>query len=334
MNIGIILINYNNSTDTIQCIKSIIRSVELAGLIDNVIICVIDNSSISSEYYRIKQAINYKNFIIKKMKNKGYGAGINKAVQLIHMLCDNFFFLGNDTLVPENFIQTIFQLFVSDKNTSIFGIKMYLYPETDRIQSAGGVISFFGYANDICLNRKEEDCEFANREYEPFYINGGSLGIRKEVFFELGGFDENLFLYWEDVDLCWRARLKNFKIKYSPETWVYHKFHGSQGRDMTPRRLVLARFGAFYVLTKNLSTLNLLFRLCGLFSLTFFSIIIKPILEKDISYFKVYFQVIYKYLKMLTRCLKERKIVQKSRTVRDKKILQYDSIIPFKQIFQ
>ena len=53
--------------------------------------------------------------------------------------------------------------------------------------------------------------------------NGANLFCVAERFYELGGFDPTFFLHWEDVDLCWRARLRGWEIRYSPQAYCWHK---------------------------------------------------------------------------------------------------------------
>jgi len=58
--------------------------------------------------------------------------------------------------------------------------------------------------------------------------------IRRELFEALGGFDENLFLYFEDKDLCKRAADRGFKVMYVPEAEVLHRLGGSSWQPSAP----------------------------------------------------------------------------------------------------
>ncbi|PIZ97399.1 MAG: hypothetical protein COX78_04595, partial [Candidatus Levybacteria bacterium CG_4_10_14_0_2_um_filter_35_8] len=62
------------------------------------------------------------------------------------------------------------------------------------------------------------------------WVKGGLLMIKKEVFEDLNGFDENIFMYTEDMELCYRAKLKGYKTYFYPNVTVLHAEHGSTCR--------------------------------------------------------------------------------------------------------
>jgi len=62
------------------------------------------------------------------------------------------------------------------------------------------------------------------------WVKGGLLMIKKEVFEDLNGFDENIFMYTEDMELCYRANLRGFKTYFYPDVAVLHAEHGSTSR--------------------------------------------------------------------------------------------------------
>jgi len=334
MNLGIIIINYNGSNDTINCVHSLEKSIQKLEDSNSITVCIIDNSSKKEEINKLKSNLNYKNLIIKRMKNRGFGAANNFGVSLLKDKCDYFLFLNNDVIVPENFLHKMIQSLLKYPNVSIIGCKIYLHPEKDKIQSAGGAISFFGYVTDTCLFQNDCDCLHGKNDYEPFFVTGAAFVIKKSDFFELNGFDENIFMYWEDVDLCWRARLQGKKILFTSDAYIYHKFQGSTSRKMSYKRLSMTRFGAFYVLTKNLSTISLIMRLPILFVLSVLSMIIRPIKDRDIKLAIGYVNAIANYLKKLPICLKERHKIQRNRKISEKEILAYESTLPIRNILK
>jgi len=80
-------------------------------------------------------------------------------------------------------------------------------------------------------------------------VSGCSFAIRREVFEELGGFDPDFFLYLEDIDLSWRARLAGYKIMYVPTSIVYHKFRLS----VAPWKEFYLERNRYLMLLKNCS---------------------------------------------------------------------------------
>ena len=68
---------------------------------------------------------------------------------------------------------------------------------------------------------------------ETEWCSGAALLIPHEIFKATGGFDENIFMYCEDVDLSWRARLAGFKCRVMPDSYFYHD---TSGRKLSPSR--------------------------------------------------------------------------------------------------
>ena len=66
--------------------------------------------------------------------------------------------------------------------------------------------------------------------------NGAAMLVRRDLFNELGGFDETFFMEWEDLDLCWRAWLRGWPTVYVPSASLRHRVGAATGDDMTPRR--------------------------------------------------------------------------------------------------
>ncbi len=76
---------------------------------------------------------------------------------------------------------------------------------------------------------QEPDLGQYDREEEVFAFCGAACLLRREMLDELGGFDERYFMYYEDLDLSWRARLRGWRILYVPSAVVRHVHAGSSG---------------------------------------------------------------------------------------------------------
>ncbi len=73
------------------------------------------------------------------------------------------------------------------------------------------------------------------------------------VFLEIGGFDEDLFMFYDDVDLGWRLNLLGYRVRFAPDSIVYHKHHGSMKSFGEYREMYLLERNALHLLYKNLS---------------------------------------------------------------------------------
>jgi hypothetical protein len=113
-----------------------------------------------------------------------------------------------------------------DDNIAGATCKIKFLNDRGRINSAGGSCDIYG----IGWNRGNG--EFDNGQYdkidEPFYLTGTTMVLKKHLWKKAGRYDERYFLYGEDLDWSWRARMLGYKLKYVPTSIVYHKWQSSR----------------------------------------------------------------------------------------------------------
>ena len=97
--------------------------------------------------------------------------------------------------------------------------------ETGRIESAGDQCNLFAMASKHLRDRPLDD--LPSRPYEVFAPPGAAPLFRRDVFDELGGYHERFFLYYEDVDLAFRARLRGYRALLVPTARVHHRLGAS-----------------------------------------------------------------------------------------------------------
>jgi len=135
--------------------------------------------------------------------------------------------LNNDTEADPHFVAALVQALVEHPKAGMAAAKMLLFDERDRIHSAGD-----GYGRDgIPFNRgvwQRDEGQFDEGEW-VFGGCGGAVAYRRTMLDEIGLFDEDFFMYCEDVDLNWRAQLAGWRCWYTPEAVVYHKLSATGG---------------------------------------------------------------------------------------------------------
>ena len=182
----------------------------------------------------------------------GYNSGFAKAVNdgIKHSLtlpdCEYIFLLNNDIELEPGFLQTAVESFKAN-NADILAVKMLNYYNRDIIDDCGDFIKANG-GSPLARGNGEKDTGQYNK---PEYIFGACAGAafyKKEIFENIGFFDETFFAYYEDIDLSFRAQLAGYKCFYEPKAVCYHKrggtssvaTHGFQ-TEMCERNLVLMR---------------------------------------------------------------------------------------------
>ena len=232
----IIIVNYNSTDHVINCIKSMVSHMKICDV--NIIIA--DNNSDDSPE-RIKQAFEDV-WLIKNSENIGFSRANNKAISL----CQSPYLivLNPDTLVTEKFFDNIINFIKKNQNIGIIGPKIY-----DRDQSIQGsarsfptlLTSLFGrrspltkiYPNNTITKKNLLNIHYNGAgPLEVDWVSGACMAMRRNVIKEVGCFDENFFLYWEDADLCKRVKEAGWRIAYYPGAEIIH-FTGKSS-DTTP----------------------------------------------------------------------------------------------------
>ncbi|MEQ8219832.1 MAG: glycosyltransferase family 2 protein [Arenibacter sp.] len=198
--------------------------------------------------------------VIQNSSNGGYAKGYNDALPQID--ADIYCLLNSDVEVTKDWLTPIIREFEDNPLASIVQPKILDYKNKDYFEyagAAGGFIDKFGYP--FCRGRIFNELETDNGQYndimEIFWAAGACLFIKKEVFRELNGFDEDYFAHQEEIDLCWRAKNKGHKVYYVGASEVYH-LGGSTLNSMNPKKTFLNFRNSLYSLIKNLPVRNIL----------------------------------------------------------------------------
>ena len=217
--VAVIVLNWNSWKDTVACVHSLKKL-----NYDNYKIIVIDNGSTDDSEIQLKQLSGIT--FLQSGKNFGYGGGNNVGIQYaIKLGCDYVWVLNNDTEVDPNALNALVEYPQSD--SCIIGSVIYHFGQRNKVQVYGGgyVNRYFGNTtiNDGPLNGKSLD-----------FISGASILLSKKIINKLHGFDDRFFLYWEDVDLCFRSCEAGFGLQVADSSFVYHK---DGGANNSPKRL-------------------------------------------------------------------------------------------------
>lgn len=249
---GIILVNYNNPKDTIDCINSLLNS-----SYKNFKIFIVDNSINEESINQIKKyliekriefsedlkKIDSKTLLIRS-QNNGFAAANNIILKENNSEIDFYWLLNNDTSIPNNFLQKLNEKLVNEKETIYSKIysNAILYFDTNTIQAIGGKINYFtgtpkhNYNNEEYLSSKKYDLK-------SDYPVGASIILHKKALDKIGLMCEDYFLYFEEVDWMQKAKRQNISLKIFTDIHIYHKEGKSTGGNTSDT--------AFYYFTRN-----------------------------------------------------------------------------------
>lgn len=199
--VSVVILNYNGLSFLRGCLKTV-RS----QMYKNIEIIVVDNNSTdgSQRYVRRQSDV----VLIENPENYGYARanniGVKKATGEFVLI------LNNDTELSPNTIEELVNCY--EEKSILSPLQLNLKNKHKReVLCLGMGVDIFGYPYDIKLNPNK-----------IFYADGAAIFMKKKDFVKIGGFDEKLFIFYEDIDLCWRAQLFGMRIKPCITSPLYH----------------------------------------------------------------------------------------------------------------
>lgn len=217
--LSIIIVNYNGLKYLKDCFDSIYEKLKDISFE----IIVIDNNSSDESCTFIKQ--NYPEVILIESKiNHGFGKGNNEAVKIAKG--EYLLLINNDTILIDD-LKPAFDFLVSDKTIGVLGINML--DGNQGYLPAAGVFpnkqNMFQLKKLLEVNQDFIDNKFLKKSYDVDWICGSFMMLAKDTFEEIKGFDEDYFLYVEDVDFCKKIEKIGLKRVFLP-TFSYIHFVG------------------------------------------------------------------------------------------------------------
>jgi len=260
--IAVVILNWNGVKLLEQFLPSVIQFSEGAT------IYVADNDSTDNSVAFVTE--NFPTVkIVKNSGNHGFAKGYNDALK--HIDAEIYALVNSDIEVTENWLKPILDTFEKEKQTAIIQPKILDFKNKEYFEyagAAGGFIDKYGFP--FCRGRIFDTVEKDNGQYndniELFWASGACFFIRKNVYHELGGFDESFFAHQEEIDLCWRAANEGHIIKYNSQTVVYH-VGGATLQQGNPKKTYLNFRNSLLMMVKNLPKR-------GLFWVIFFRMIL------------------------------------------------------------
>lgn len=230
--IAVIVLNWRRPDFTIDCVKSFQNS-----SYKNFRIFVVDNGSDDDSVERFKSELTDVE-IIGLDENYGYAGGNNRAFEKIDKYgkFDLVLVSNNDLTVEKDAVKELVAVAKRLGADNIFVPAMYMNETKDAIICAGirsAIPSPFQF------RYHSGDAELEVREVP--YLPGAFFLIKRELLRKLSGFQEDFYMYGEDIDLGLRAQKLGARVYFVPQSKVHHEFHGSSGRFSPLSRYYLAR---------------------------------------------------------------------------------------------
>lgn len=310
--VSVIVLNYNGLEYLKECYESLEKQTY-----KNFESFLVDNNSEDGSVNVIKS--NFKKVkIVNLDKNYGFAKGNNLCIP--HTKGEYIVLLNMDTVVDPNWLRELVKVAQKSKKTGIVGGKIFYNHKKEMLNFAGG--STDKYGNTRHIGAKTIDNYLFDKKMNVFYICGASLLIKRELIKKMNLFDPTYFMYYEDVDLCWRALIYGYDVIFNPKSFIYHKIDTLK-KNMKKNKFLREKH-ILRTFFKNYEFKTLIRILPNYFLIRFFSVVKyknKKFTPGELLF--MYLRVILWNLSHIGSLIYERRKIQKNRIKNDRFLLKF-----------
>lgn len=272
MSVSIVILNWRNGQDTVECLDAVMRFG--GGAISSVIVC--DNASGDDsvaliQSWAAENGVDFPEyefvgsvfeplsarapvhpgrpsfFLVHTGANLGFAGGNNVGMRFAscHVDFDFVFLLNNDALVTSHAVDEMVRRFDSP-DVGMCGCTVIYHHTPSRVQAYGGARyqPMLGRARHIgagALASAPRASEVVECQLD--YVLGAAMMVSRPCLEAVGLMEERYFLYYEEIDWATRARAKGFRLAYAPDAEVLHKEGGTIGSSAAPgQRSLLSEY--------------------------------------------------------------------------------------------
>lgn len=253
--VTIIIPNYNGYTFLSDCLEALMPQVD-----ERVHVLVVDNGSTDESVEFLKHYKGIKTCFLPE--NTGFCGAVNAGI-----LASNtkyVILLNNDTKVIPGYVNALIEAMEQDERIFSGSARMLMMHEPESIDDAGDEYCALGWA---FARGKGKKSSLYEEPTEVFAACGGASIYRREVFDQIGLFDDHHFAYLEDIDIGYRARIYGYRNVYVPQAKVLHFGSGFSGSRHNAFKVKLSSRNSVYLPWKNMPlpqlVLNIPFLLLG-----------------------------------------------------------------------
>ncbi len=289
IDISIVIVSYNVKEFVHNCLTSVFEFFDKT-IIKEVI--VVDNNSADKTVEHIEKEFPQV-IIVKNLTNKGFPGANNQAFKLCKG--EYILMLNPDAELIDNSINKLFYFLRNNPHISIIGPKVL---NTDRSfqQSIWRFPKIkYIFADSFYLKFLNKDKYYKDKNLSQTFdvdsVSGSVLMFKRDLINDIGMLDENLF-WIEDVDFCFKARQKNLRVVYYPETAIVHHLGKSVRKNYN-----VAYYNKIFNYIKYYKKHHSVFQYFIVWVISFFQVIYKLILFWLFSPFKtIYYKKAKAYL--------------------------------------
>ena len=217
--LAIVILNWNGARMLAEYLPGVLNYSR-----DEATVYVADNASTDDSLQLLRSDFPECRLIVLD-RNWGFADGYNKALSQID--AEYYLLLNSDIEVTHHWLTPLIEFMDVHPEVAACQPKLLSVANKDQFEYAGacgGYLDRYGYP--FCRGRIFDSVELDDGQYdypaEILWATGAALMIRSSDYWEAGGLDGRFFAHNEEIDLCWRLRIRGRKVYCLPESYVYH----------------------------------------------------------------------------------------------------------------
>lgn len=235
--LSVIILNWNGG----HLLRKFLPSVVLAAQDDRVEVIVADNGSTDSSLEVLDRYFPAVR-VIRLDRNYGFAEGYNRAIAEVQT--EYVVLLNSDVETPCGWWLPILDFMQANPGVGACQPKIMSYADKEMFEyagAAGGLLDKLGYpyCRGRLFDRIEKDCgQYDSAPADVAWASGAALMVCRDAYLQVGGLDNRFFAHMEEIDLCWRLRLRGWSLRIVPQSTVYHQGAATL-RENSPLKIYL-----------------------------------------------------------------------------------------------
>jgi GT2 family glycosyltransferase len=251
LDVSVIVVNHDGRAWLPQCLSAVAKQQDVT--LETILV---DNGSSDDSLALVRQEFPGV-CVVSLDRNAGFAAGNNAGVRAARARFVAL--LNNDTEASPRWIRALVDALTANPWASLAASRIVYMHDPSITDSAGDGLTRWGGAFKHLHGRPASEADGAR---EVFGVCGAACLMRREVFEDVGGFDEDFFAVYEDVDFSYRAQLLGYRCIYVPDALVLHAGSATLGR-LSEQAIFLGQRNLEWTYLKNTPALLLLATLPG-----------------------------------------------------------------------
>ena len=227
--VGVFICNYNKADFVVKCVESV-----KGQTFRDLDILVVDNASTDDSVQKLRQRYGEEVTIIQNEENLGGSGGFGRGIRTaLDMGYPYFMLIDNDAVLDSHAVEHLYRYMEAHGDTGICGAEILCMQHPDKIQDLGGRLDMQEYCMGGVISGLAELS--GNVILECDYVASCAVMARTDAVRKFGGFPEENFIYWDDVEWCTKCWKAGFQVVVNSKAKAYHDFSDRNIRNMFSR---------------------------------------------------------------------------------------------------